>query len=137
LLLFPFKGHNPGLYYIQGYLQSQYNPKPLQSIPFLIDSMTPNSSISFADALNLGINTEQLMDRDEFTKILPNCSLFFILLNQQSVIFEIFSQMNIQYIIPSSAKEHNVVSAVPSVLGMDFLSRYRLIYKDSEMILEK
>jgi hypothetical protein len=100
LLLFPYRGIYPGQYYIQGYLQSQNNSKQLQSIPFLIDNMTEDTSISLADALHLGINTKQLMDRNEFTKILPSCSLCFMLPNKQSVIFEIFSQINIQYLEP-------------------------------------
>lgn len=137
MLLFPYRGFYPGQYYIQGYLQSQYNPKQLQSIPFLIDNMTQNTSISLADALHLGINTKQLMDRNEFTKILPNCSLYFMLPNQQSIIFELFSQINVQYLIPSSAREHDFIATVPSVLGIDFLSRYRIIHKDYDMILEK
>ncbi|MDN5868868.1 MAG: retroviral-like aspartic protease family protein [Candidatus Nitrosocosmicus sp.] len=130
-----------GLFSIQGNVQSINVKNPLIRIPFLIDTTSPYTSISLNDANVIGVDFSQLTEgiidgNNNQTKMIPNCGIFF-LPNKYTGILEYFDQIAVQDIRPRNTKEHDVISKMPSILGQDFLSRYRIILQYPYMILEK
>ena len=110
-------------------------------ITFLIDTATPNTSISLTDAQVLGIDYDKLQDGsllggDQKTKIIPKCGICFFP-NLQTGILEYFDQLAVQNVIPKSIEQHKLISQIPSILGHDLISRYRLVLQYPYMILEK
>jgi hypothetical protein len=141
LQLFPFIDYSTGLYYIRGNIQSQVIRNPLQRISFLIDLSATYTSISLTDANKLGIEYEKLqdvnlLDSTQTTKIIPNCSISFFP-NTKTGILEYFDQIAVQDLKPTNIKQHELISNIPSVLGQDFISRYRVILQYPYMILER
>ena len=143
--LFGYKDSSSGFYFIQGNLISQYHSQTLKTIPFLIDTGSQITSISLKDALSIGIDFSRLSPGDEAkminmtlpTKVLPNSALSFMLPDNQSLIVEMFNQITVHNPTINTIEDARRVSWIPSILGLDFLSRYKLVLQGAYMILEK
>ena len=71
------------------------------------------------------------------TKVLPNSALSFMLPDNQSLIVEMFNQITVHNPTINTIEDARRVSWIPSILGLDFLSRYKFVLQGAYMILEK
>jgi len=105
-----------------------------EHIEFLIDSGASRTTILDNDAVRLGINLDQLeMSKEGTTGIGGVVDTYFI--HQATLIFrtltgiheESFDRLFILKHKPRSRKEEERIKRIPSLLGRDFINRYRLL----------
>jgi hypothetical protein len=140
-----YKDFSTSYYFIQGNLISAYNQNTLKTISFLIDTGSQITSISFNDAMLLGIDLNKLQSSTRVniintsmpSLILPGSGLAFVLPNKISMIIEPFNQIYVHNPMIMTSQDYDRIAWIPSTLGLDFLSRYRLTLQDTYCILEK
>jgi hypothetical protein len=109
-----------------------------------MDTGSEITTISYSDARNLnilnvggtpvksigigGINVDNIP--------LYNCAIFFFLDNYMSIHIERLKIIHISKPI-ITLENYDAIMRLPSLLGMDFLQRYRMSYKNNQVILEK
>lgn len=117
----------------------------LKSISFLLDTGCQRTQISYNDVLNLGIPYALLPDGGPSkmingtvpTKIHPSCGLSFVLQDNKSLITEMFPEMLLHNPTFTNPTEYKRIMTIPSLLGLDFIGRYKLTLQGSYAILEK
>jgi hypothetical protein len=71
------------------------------------------------------------------TLVIPEGGLAFKLPNNRSIITEFLDYILIHNPIITNREDEKKVALIPSILGLDFLNRYRLTIQNSYIILEK
>jgi hypothetical protein len=145
LQLYGFRNPKTGRYHIFGNFSSPFIPNLDNSLPFLIDSGSTLTFISYGAAQVVGVQQEKLPDKSFNQKIngtipaltLPIGAVSFTLGNQKTVIYEILTDIYVHTPVIDSQQDEINAWILPSVLGMDFLSRYRLTLQNDFCILEK
>lgn len=136
------RNYYTGLYHLEANLLFP-NIKSYKPISFIISITTQRSYISYGDALKLGINCDQLdlKEGDTMnvipTKIIKNCSISFMLPYTNTGISEYFTELDVHCPKILTTDDEQTYSSIPSILGLDFLSRYKLTFLDYCIILEK
>lgn len=110
-------------------------------ITFLIDTGCSITTISFRDSFKLNIKLNNLSRRQTLTAngvtnvvSLSQCGLMYVF--SESVHMDIISSINIS--IPQITQEnYKTMMTIPSLLGMDYLNRYKLQFLKDRAILEK
>ena len=143
--LYGVRNHSDGRYYILANVYSLYVANPLKSIIFLIDSGSTLTSISYVDALLIGIDFSKLQEVSKIEMInnvapalvIPIGAISLTLPDNKSVISELMPRIYVHKPAVKTRQDAVNASNIPSVLGIDFLSRYRLTLQNDFCILEK
>ena len=143
--LFGYRNLFTGYYYIQANLISEYHKNQLRPITFLIDTASQSTSISYIDSLSLDFKRDILQSGKSIgmlnvtmpTLVIPEGGLAFKLPNNRSIISEFLDYILIHNPIITNRDDEKKVALIPSILGLDFLNRYRLTIQNSYIILEK
>ena len=140
--LFGQRNYHTGLYHIEANLLFQ-NIKNIIPISFVVSIATQRSFISHGDALKLGINCEQLNLKQGVkmngipTRVINYCSISFMLPYTNTGITEYFTELDVQCPKILTIDDEQTYSSIPSILGLDFISRYKITFLDYYVILEK
>jgi hypothetical protein len=145
LQLFGYRNYSNGYYYIQANLISEYHKNQLRPITFLIDTTSQVTSISYNDSLSLDFKRDILQSGKSIsmlnvtmpTLVIPEGGLALKLPNNRSIITEFLDNIFIHNPIITNREDEKKVDLIPSILGLDFLNRYRLTIQNSYLILEK
>ena len=143
--LFGYRNYSNGYYYIQANLISEYHKNQLRPITFLIDTASQVTSISYNDSLSLDFKHDILQSGKSIsmlnvtmpTLVIPVGGLALKLPNNRSIITEFLDYILIHNPIITNREDEKEVALIPSILGLDFLNRYRLTIQNSYIILEK
>ncbi|MPZ08361.1 MAG: hypothetical protein GEU26_18430 [Nitrososphaeraceae archaeon] len=143
--LYGFRNPTTGRYHIFGNLTSPFINNLQNSLPFLIDSGSTLTFISYGAAQIVGVQQEKL-PKESFGKMingtmpavaLPIGAISFTLPDQKTVIHEILNEIYVHTPVINSQQDEINALMMPPVLGMDFLSRYRLTLQNDFCILER
>ena len=103
------------------------------------------TSISYNDSLSLDFKRDILQSGKSIsmlnvtmpTLVIPVGGLALKLPNNRSIITEFLDYILIHNPIITNREDEKKVALIPSILGLDFLNRYRLTIQNSYIILEK
>ncbi|MDN5847393.1 MAG: retropepsin-like domain-containing protein [Candidatus Nitrosocosmicus sp.] len=128
-------------YYIQATVICA-NPVIYNSIAFKIDTGCDITTISLNDALRLGINFSYLGDPSKslgISGMIPTYSIFNCMLSFDLNNFFIAEKLSHIDISRPNVNEQNweIIKSIPSLLGIDFLSRYTIRCDKNYIYLEK
>lgn len=113
-------------------------------ITFLMDTGCEITTINYGDARSLNIHNivGQVTKSRGIGGVrvdnvpLHNCGVYFFLNNYTSIHFEILQIILVSKPIITS-ENYDAIMGLPSLLGMDFLQRYKMSFRNNQVILEK
>ncbi len=118
--------------------------KILKPITFLMDTGCEITTINYSDAFNLKIHniTGDIIKSRGIGSIsvdnvsLSQCSIYYYLNNYTSFHSE---QLNVIHVSKPviTKSNYDAIMSLPSLLGMDFLQRYKICFENTQVILEK
>lgn len=114
----------------------------LKPITFLIDTGSEITTINYGDALILGIHDvtgnpiiSTGIDGAPVDNIpIENCAIYYYLEN--SIYWEFLKVIHVSKPVITT-KNEDAIMGMPSLLGMDFLQRYKICFEKHSVILEK
>ena len=113
-------------------------------ITFLMDTGCEITTINYSDARNFNIHsiTGEVLKSKGIGGIRVNnvplygCAVYYFLNNYTSIHFETLNIIHVSK--PDiSPQNYDVIMSLPSLLGMDFLQRYKICFERNQVILEK
>ena len=145
LQFYGFRDNISGRYHISASLTSPFIDNQQVSLPFLIDSGSSLTFISYIAARMVGVkydklppsSLDQMINGNLPAVTLPIGAILFTMPGNKTVINEILTNIYVHRPVITNEQDEVNASMLLPILGMDFLGRYRLTLQNDFCILER